>query len=51
MLQFVETLKPNYNSVDLTSAELLDSDFNPRDNNSLLNDVNTIITYKLLIRT
>ncbi|BES90285.1 Calcium channel [Nesidiocoris tenuis] len=36
---FVETLKPNYNSVDLTSVELLDSDLNPRDNNTLLNDL------------
>ncbi|XP_066903805.1 voltage-dependent calcium channel subunit alpha-2/delta-4 isoform X1 [Halyomorpha halys] len=36
---FVETLKPNYNSVDLTSVELLDSDSNRRDNNSLLNDL------------
>ncbi|XP_014246185.1 voltage-dependent calcium channel subunit alpha-2/delta-4 isoform X2 [Cimex lectularius] len=38
---FVETLKPNYNSVDLTSVELLEDDINPRDNNSILNDLRT----------
>ncbi|KAF6216261.1 hypothetical protein GE061_000601 [Apolygus lucorum] len=44
---FVETLKPNYNSVDLTSVELLEADLNPRDNNTLLNDLrNDMINQK-----
>ncbi|XP_067002670.2 voltage-dependent calcium channel subunit alpha-2/delta-3 [Anabrus simplex] len=37
--QFQETLKPNYNSVDLTEVELVDSDGGPRENNSLLLDL------------
>ncbi|XP_039276628.1 voltage-dependent calcium channel subunit alpha-2/delta-3 isoform X2 [Nilaparvata lugens] len=36
---FVETLKPNYNNVDLSSVELVDSDVNLRDNNTLLMDM------------
>ncbi|XP_021912830.1 voltage-dependent calcium channel subunit alpha-2/delta-3 isoform X4 [Zootermopsis nevadensis] len=37
--QFQETLKPNYNSVDLTEVELVDMDGGPRENNSLLLDL------------
>ncbi|XP_049864524.1 voltage-dependent calcium channel subunit alpha-2/delta-3 isoform X3 [Schistocerca gregaria] len=37
--QFQETLKPNYNSVDLTEVELVDSDGGPRENNTLLLDL------------
>ncbi|XP_073999423.1 voltage-dependent calcium channel subunit stolid isoform X2 [Rhodnius prolixus] len=46
--QFIDSLKPIYNSVDLTSVELLDSDLNPREiNNSLLNDLrNDMINQK-----
>ncbi|XP_021912833.1 voltage-dependent calcium channel subunit alpha-2/delta-3 isoform X6 [Zootermopsis nevadensis] len=36
---FQETLKPNYNSVDLTEVELVDMDGGPRENNSLLLDL------------
>ncbi|KAK9497931.1 hypothetical protein O3M35_003829 [Rhynocoris fuscipes] len=45
---FIDTMKPIYNSVDLTSVELLDSDLNPREiNNSLLNDLrNDMINQK-----
>jgi hypothetical protein len=38
-MQFQETLKPNYNSVDLTEVELVDMDGGPRENDSLLLDV------------
>ncbi|KAJ1526252.1 hypothetical protein ONE63_009407 [Megalurothrips usitatus] len=38
-LQFQETLKPEYNSVDLTEVELVDSDGGPRENNSMLLDL------------
>ncbi|KAJ9576006.1 hypothetical protein L9F63_007106, partial [Diploptera punctata] len=36
---FQETLKPNYNSVDLTEVELVDTDGGPRENNTLLLDL------------
>jgi hypothetical protein len=39
VMQFQETLKPNYNSVDLTEVELVDMEGGPRENNSLLLDV------------
>lgn len=38
-MQFQETLKPNYNSVDLTEVELVDMDGGPRENNTFLLDV------------
>nr|CAD7570715.1 unnamed protein product [Timema californicum] len=37
--QFQETLKPEYNSVDLTEVELVDTDGGPRENNTLLLDM------------
>ncbi|XP_034240269.1 voltage-dependent calcium channel subunit alpha-2/delta-4 [Thrips palmi] len=37
--QFQDTLKPEYNSVDLTEVELVDSDGGPRENNSMLLDL------------
>lgn len=37
--QYVEKLKPNYNNVDLSDVEIVDSEVYPRDNNSLLLDV------------
>jgi hypothetical protein len=39
VMQFQETLKPNYNSVDLTEVELVDMDGGPRENNTFLLDV------------
>ncbi|XP_052120647.1 voltage-dependent calcium channel subunit alpha-2/delta-4-like [Frankliniella occidentalis] len=36
---FQDTLKPEYNSVDLTEVELVDSDGGPRENNSMLLDL------------
>jgi hypothetical protein len=39
LIQFQETLKPNYNSVDLTEVELVDMDGGPRENNTFLLDV------------
>jgi hypothetical protein len=39
LLQYVERLKPNYNNVDLSEVEIVDSEVYPRDNNSLLLDV------------
>ncbi|GFG33999.1 hypothetical protein Cfor_04865 [Coptotermes formosanus] len=36
---FQETLKPNYNSVDLTEVELVDTEGGPRENNTLLLDL------------
>lgn len=39
MLQFVETLKPNYNNVDLSNIELVDAETMFFENNTLLMDV------------
>ncbi|XP_075214887.1 voltage-dependent calcium channel subunit stolid [Lycorma delicatula] len=36
---FVETLKPNYNNIDLSSVELVDTENGQRDNNTLLMDL------------
>ncbi|KAI5752192.1 hypothetical protein M8J77_014740 [Diaphorina citri] len=36
---YVERLKPNYNNVDLSEVEIVDSEVYPRDNNSLLLDL------------
>ncbi|XP_023705860.1 voltage-dependent calcium channel subunit alpha-2/delta-3 isoform X6 [Cryptotermes secundus] len=36
---FQETLKPNYNSVDLTEVELVDMEGGPRENNTFLLDL------------
>lgn len=36
---YVEKLKPNYNNVDLSDVEIVDSEVYPRDNNSLLLDL------------
>lgn len=43
LLQFIETLKPNYNSVDLSSVELVDSDLVMNENNSFLMDVSLTV--------
>uniref|UniRef100_A0A8D8RY65 Voltage-dependent calcium channel subunit alpha-2/delta-3 n=1 Tax=Cacopsylla melanoneura TaxID=428564 RepID=A0A8D8RY65_9HEMI len=37
--KYVEKLKPNYNNVDLSEVEIVDSELYPRDNNSLLLDL------------
>lgn len=47
MLQFVETLKPNYNNVDLSNIELVDAETMFFENNTLLMDVSLDLIHKI----